>query len=114
MHRSNLNDDDRGLHDRVERILLKGIVNPPSDARGERPQTTDAGPRKSIPLFTQPEPETTIVARNRGITAIARRWAADDQHRCRLCQTCHASDDGVCLVTTTRQVADEDAALFSK
>jgi hypothetical protein len=66
----------------------------------------------TIPIFTQPTPTTTIVSRKRGMTSIARLWADGDEAKCRLCPSCRAAD-GMCLVTTTRPVADDDAELFA-
>lgn len=61
----------------------------------------------------QPFPVSIIVVENNGITAIARLWADGDHKRCRLCSSCHARDDGMCLVTTPSKVADEDVELYS-
>jgi hypothetical protein len=74
MRRSNLNGADQSLHDRVEAILLKGFDTSRRDARPKRPNDGDAAARKSIPIFSQPEPCNTFVSTNRGITAIARQW----------------------------------------
>jgi hypothetical protein len=112
MRRSNLNDADQSLHDRVEAILMKGLDTSRRDSHPKRTEAADATSRKTIPLFSQPEPVTTLVGRLRGITAITRVWENGDQNRCSLCRQCDASN-GVCSVLTTRTVADDDAEMFS-
>lgn len=61
----------------------------------------------------QPYPVSMAVCENNGITAIARLWADGDHRRCRLCAACHATEDGLCLVTTQTKVADVDLELYS-
>jgi hypothetical protein len=61
----------------------------------------------------QPSPAVTILARKRGVTAITRTWENGDHRRCRLCPTCHAIPEGVCMVVTLEDVQGSEAELYS-
>lgn len=61
----------------------------------------------------QPLPAATMLVEHNGVTAIARMWVDGDHRRCRLCPSCHATDNGLCLITVTRPVGDSEADLYS-
>ena len=61
----------------------------------------------------QPLPIRTLVGRLNGVTAIIRIWDDGDHRKCRLCQACDASNEGICTIQTTEQVLDSQAELYS-
>lgn len=67
-------------------------------------------------LSCQPTPVATHVTRmfagDTFYSAIARVWGDGDEHRCRLCDSCSASN-GVCLRAVNRFVSDDEARLYS-
>ena len=47
------------------------------------------------------------------MTAITRIWGNGDHERCRLCSSCGASREGVCLVLTEHPVSDDEMPLYA-
>lgn len=66
--------------------------------------------------YFQPRPVETLVCHFKTaagvVTAIARRWAAGDEQRCRLCPRCHARA-GLCLVQVRGAVGRDEAEMYS-
>lgn len=74
----------------------------------------DGGDTIEMSVFQlQPYPAATMLVEHNGVTAIARMWVDGDHRRCRLCPSCHATDNGLCLITVTRPVGDSEADLYS-
>jgi hypothetical protein len=60
----------------------------------------------------QPSPVSTRCSTIGSVTAIARTWANGDQHLCKLCPTCVAGEQGVCLVVTTDEIEKCEMSLY--
>jgi hypothetical protein len=69
------------------------------------------------PAASQPRPISVLLCDipcgTTVCTAIARVWNEGDPARCRLCPTCSADANNVCLVVAPHQVPDAAAALFA-
>jgi hypothetical protein len=86
-------------------LSLRLVPRPPEVARSPAP---DASQPRPIGVLLCDIPCGTTLC-----TAIARVWNEGDPARCRLCPTCSADANNVCLVVAPHQVPDAAAALFA-
>jgi hypothetical protein len=85
---------------------------PPTGLNGTRP---GSDPARTLPIRAEPLSCVVTHERSPGMesTSIARLFVPADICRCRRCDVCKATPQGLCLVTVPEIIPDGAARLFS-